>query len=201
MSELAKFAAVLQTYGPWGIFGIALIDSMGIPLPAVDIFLVGIAVDSVRHPLRAYFAAAMAIVGSLIGNAILYQAIQRGRDVFSKNKVDPGKFQAWFQRYGLLTVFVPAVTPFVPLPLKVFVISAAAFRTRFVTFMAVMVTARVIRYFGVSWLALQLGADARGLLTRHGWTILAVAIGIGHLFYVAIRWSDRHRASNDRLTI
>jgi len=34
MSELAKFAAVLQTYGPWGIFGIALIDSMGIPLPS-----------------------------------------------------------------------------------------------------------------------------------------------------------------------
>ena len=195
MSELAKFAAVLQTYGPWGIFGIALIDSMGIPLPAVDFFLVGIAVESVRHPSAAYFAAAMATVGSLIGNAILYKTVHRGRDVFSKKKGNSGKFQAWFQRYGLLTVFVPAVTPFVLLPLKVFVISAAAFRTPFATFMAVMAAARVIRYFGVAWVALQLGADAEGFLTRNGWTLLAVAIGVGHLFYGAMRWSDRRRAA------
>jgi membrane protein YqaA with SNARE-associated domain len=195
MSKLANFAAVLQTYGPWGIFAIALIDSMGIPLPAVDLFLVAIGVDSVRHPSRAYFAAAMAIVGSLIGNAILYQTIHRGRDAFIKNNGDAGKYQLWFQRYGLLTVFVPAVTPFIPLPLKVFVISAAAFRTPFATFMTVIAAARVIRYFGVAWLALQLGADARGFLTRNCWTIAGVAIGVAHLLYLAMRWSGRHRAA------
>jgi membrane protein YqaA with SNARE-associated domain len=195
MGKLAKLAAFLQTYGPWGIFGLALIDSMGIPLPAVDLVLITIGIDSVHRPGIVYFAAAMAIAGSLIGNAILFQAALHGRRLFSKKEADPGKFQEWFRRYGLLTVFVPAVVPFIPLPLKVFVISAGAFRTRFATFMAVIAAARVIRYLGVAYLALQLGADARGFLTHNAWTIVGVVIGVAYLLYLAMRWSERRRTA------
>ena len=122
----------------------------------------------------------MAVLGSLIGNIILFQAARHGRRLMSArgDAGEPGKFQEWFQRYGLLTVFVPAVVPFVPLPLKVFVISAGAFHTPFATFMAVIVAARVIRYFGMAYLALQLGADAKGFLTRNGWTLVGIAIGV-----------------------
>jgi len=58
MGKLAKLATFLQTYGPWGIFGLALLDSMGIPLPAVDFLLIGIGVDAVHRPGVVYFAAA-----------------------------------------------------------------------------------------------------------------------------------------------
>jgi len=195
MGKLAKLTAFLQAYGPWGIFVLAMVDSMGVPLPAVtDVVLMTIGVDSVHHPSVAYFAAAMATTGSLIGTAILFQAALHGRKLFSRKETDPGKFQGWFQRYGMLTVFVPAVVPFVPLPLKVFVISAGAFRTRFSTFMVVITAARIIRYFGMAYLALQLGADARGFLTRNGWTIVGVAIGVAYLLYLAMRWSERRRA-------
>src|SRR6476469_8817779 len=136
-ATLAKLSAILQTYGPLGIFGLALLDSMGIPLPGgTDLLLLGIAVKSVHEPSRAYLAASMALVGSLIGNMILFQGSRHGRRLMSKEDREAGKFQGWFRRYGLLTVFVPAVVPIVPLPLKVFVISAGAFHTPFGKFIA-----------------------------------------------------------------
>lgn len=194
MGKLSKLSTLLQTYGPWGIFGLALLDSVGVPLPGTtDAILLGIGIESVHAPSRAYFAAMMAIFGSLVGNAILFQAVRRGRKLFGKETADPGKFQTWFRRYGLLTVFVPALVPFVPLPLKVFVISAAAFRTPFVTFMGVITVARLIRYFGVAYLALELGADAKGFLIRNGWTIVGVVIGVAFLLFFAMRWSERRR--------
>ena len=190
-ATLAKLAALLQTYGPWGVFCLALLDSMGIPIPGgTDLLLLGISVESVHAPWRAYLAALVALIGSLIGNVILFQAAKHGRRLVSKKDAEPGKFQGWFRRYGLLTVFVPAVVPIVPLPLKVFVISAGAFRTAFGRFVAVILVARVIRYFGVAYLGLQLGADARGFLIRNGWTLVGVAIALVFLLYVAMRWSE-----------
>ncbi len=189
---LAKLSAILQTYGPWGIFGLALLDSMGVPLPsATDLVLLGIGVESVHNPSRAYLAAFMAFTGSLIGNIILFHGAQHGRRLVSRRDAEPGRFQGWFRRYGMLTVFVPAVVPIVPLPLKVFVISAGAFRTSFGRFVAVIVAARVIRYFGMAYLALQLGADAQGFLTRNGWTVVGIAIGLAFALYFAMRWSER----------
>jgi len=57
----------------------------------------------------------------------------------------------------MLTVFIPAVTPVLPLPLKVFVVSAGALKTPFSKFLAVILLARVIRYFGEAYLGILLG--------------------------------------------
>src|SRR5689334_4743281 len=191
MRTLARLSPILQPYGPWGIFGLALLDSMGVPLPsATDVILLGIGVDAVRAPSRVYFAAFMALLGSLIGNVILFHCARQGRRLVSKPDAEPGKFQEWFRRYGLLTVFVPAVVPFVPLPLKVFVISAGALRTPFGKFMVVITVARVIRFFGLAYIALQLGVDARGFFLRNGWLLVGIAIGVALLLYLAMRWSE-----------
>src|SRR3954451_244679 len=153
-ATLPKLSAILLTYGPWGIFGLAMLDSVGIPLPsATDLVLLAIGVESVHAPSRAYLAAFMALTGSLIGNIILFQGARHGRRLMSSKEAEPGKFQAWFRQYGLLTVFVPAVVPFVPLPLKVFVVSAGAFHTDFRSFLLVIFAARVIRCFGLAYLA------------------------------------------------
>ena len=106
---------------------------------------------------------------------------------------EPGKFQAWFRRYGLLTVFVPAVVPIVPLPLKVFVISAGALPHAFRPFLAVIFAARVIRYFGLAYLALQLGADAKGFLTRNRVDAGRNRARGAFALYWAMRWSERRR--------
>src|SRR3954469_25426509 len=118
-ATLAKLSSILLTYGPWGIFGLAILDSMGIPLPGgTDLLLLGIGVESAHAPSRAYLAAFMALSGSLIGNVILFQGARHGRRLMSREGAPPGKFQVWFRQYGLLTVFVPAVVPILPLPLK-----------------------------------------------------------------------------------
>lgn len=187
MQETLKhFSLWLQAYGPWGIFALAAIDSAGVPLPtAADFMLLTIGITGLES--AAYFAAFMAFVGSLLGNILLFQMVRQGRRLMTKEEAAPGRFQQWFQQYGLLTVFVPAVVPLLPLPLKVFVISAAALGTPFNRFVAVITAARVIRYFGLAYLALQLGADAEGFLRRNAWTMAGVIIGIAFVLYFVAR--------------
>ena len=127
---LKRTGDALLAFGPVGLFVIALLDSLGVPLVGgVDALLLYL---SVKTPSVAYIAATTAIAGSILGNLILFRTARYGVRRFASEEVPDGKrqkFRIWFQRYGLLTVFIPAVTPFVPLPLKVFVISAGAMHT------------------------------------------------------------------------
>lgn len=194
---LAKISTALVAYGPLGVFLLGVLDSAGVPLPAaIDLLLLDVAVHSTHNPGHAYMTAFLAFLGSVAGNIALYQASRHGGRLFGRKQPSPGergRFQDWFHRYGLLTVFVPAVVPFVPLPLKVFVISAGALQTPFVRFLGVIVLARVIRYFGMAWLALKLGADAQGFLIRNGWTIVGGILGAAVLLYAAMTWTARRR--------
>ena len=61
---LHKIAAALVAYGPPGVFLLALLDSVGVPLPsAMDILLLLVAW---KTPDRAYFTAAMATAQTAI---------------------------------------------------------------------------------------------------------------------------------------
>ena len=191
---LSKIVAALIAFGPWGVFLLGFIDSLGIPLPAtMDALLVLVAV---KAPHRAYFTALMAVLGASGGSITLFLAARHGRRLFLKGEPPPGKrkrFERWFDRYGMLTVFIPAVTPVLPLPLKVFVVSAGALKTPFSKVLAVILLARVIRYFGEAYLGIQLGEDAQTFLARHIWMILGIVLALSGAAYMAIRMSDRRR--------
>ncbi len=196
---LAKLSAVLVAYGPVGIFFLAMLDSAGVPLPgALDLLFLDIAVHSTQEPWRAYASASIAVIGSLAGNLALFHAVRHGHRLFRKEEPPPAqkpRFREWFHRYGLATVFIPAVVPLAPLPLKVFVVSAALFRTPLRRFVPVIVAARVIRYFGMAWLGLQLGADARGFLARNGWTIAGAILAMMAVGYALSRVGAGRRAA------
>ena len=152
---------------------------------------------SVKTPHVAYIAATTAIAGSILGNLILFHTARYGVRRFASEEMPDGKrqkFRIWFQRYGLLTVFIPAVTPFVPLPLKVFVISAGAMHTPLSRFLVVIVLARVIRYYGEAYLGIRLGEDAHGFLSRNGWNIAGIAVALALVLVGLIKWYDRRRA-------
>ncbi len=198
-AALAKLQVILIAYGPWGIFLLSVIDSFGVPLPSMmDFLLVGVAAASHKDPHHAYFTAFLAVVGSMAGNAGLFMAARRGAGWMLKREPAPGerrRFREWFHRYGLLTVFVPAVTPVVPLPLKVFVISAGVLRTPFSRFFLVVLLARVIRYFGEAYLGLELGEEgAKTFFLRNGWMLALVAAIIAATVFVLIRYMDRRKA-------
>ena len=187
-------AAALMAYGPWGVFVLAAVDSLGVPIPAaVDLLLVGLAASSGHAAARAYGAAVLAIAGSLGGNLALFQTARQGRRLFGKPAAVPAnrsRFEAWFHRYGLLTVFVPAVTPVPPLPLKVFVICAGALRSQVKRFVAAILTARTVRYFGLAWLGIQLGGNAPAFLRHNGWMLAAVALAVAVMVVCLNRSKD-----------
>jgi membrane protein YqaA with SNARE-associated domain len=190
---LHRIADLLTAYGPPGVFLLALFDSLGIPLPAaMDALLLFIAWKSPEH---AYVSAALAIAGSLIGNIGLFAAARGGARRWVNAIPEPDKpqrFRAWFQRYGLITVFIPAMFP-IPLPLKAFVISAGALRTRLESFIAVILLARVIRYFGEAYIGIQLGEHAQQFLRHNAFTIAGAAILLALVLLFAVRLNDRRR--------
>ena len=197
---LAKITAALVAYGPWGVVLLCFIDSLGLPLPAtVDALLIFIAV---KAPGRAYFTALMAVLGSLAGNLALFLGVQHGSRLFIKTAHQtgrPGRFREWFRRYGLVTVFVPAAVPVLPLPLKVFVVSAGYLHTPLSRFFWVILLSRVLRYFADAYLGIRLGADAQSFLVRNAWTLAGIAIAAAAALLFAFRWNDRRRKSAENV--
>jgi membrane protein DedA with SNARE-associated domain len=190
---LHKIADALIAFGPPGVFLLALLDSVGVPLPAaIDGLLLLVAW---KTPERAYLTACLAIAGSLIGNIALFLAARGGGRRWINSVPEPDKpqrFRNWFGRYGLITVFIPAMFP-IPLPLKVFVISAGVLHTPFPKFLFVILLARVIRYFGIAYIGIQLGEDAPHFLEHNAFTIVGAALGFAFALVLAIKLKDRRR--------
>jgi membrane protein YqaA with SNARE-associated domain len=189
---LARITSALVAYGPLGVFLIGLIDSIGVPLPAtMDALIILIAV---KAPQRAYLAASMGVLGSIGGNVALFEMARFGVRRFVREVESGGKssrLRNWFHRYGLITVFIPAAVPILPLPLKFFVVSAGVFRMARVRFLLVILVSRALRYFGDAFLGVKLGADAQGFLHRNAWTLTAIAVGMALVLLGLIRWADR----------
>jgi len=191
---LHTLSEALVRFGPAGVFLLAVLDSAGVPIPAaMDFLLMFVAYKSPDH---AYFTAAMATLGSLGGNVTLFLLSRHGVRRFFKPHVpgQPGRFRVWFDRYGLVTVFIPALLP-IPLPLKVFVISAGVLRTPMAQFVAVILVARVIRYFGEAYLGIRLGLGAQDYLRHNKWTLMGVAVGLALAMVLLLRLAERRRVA------
>jgi membrane protein YqaA with SNARE-associated domain len=189
---LPEIVKTLQDYGPWGVFTLAILDSAGVPLPAgVDVLLLSIAW---KVPASAYPAAFLAMAGSLCGNIGLFWAARGGARRWVKAVPEPEKpqrFRSWFRRYGLITVFIPAMFPIIPLPLKVFVVSAGVLHTRPGKFIVVILVARAIRYFGLAYLGIQLGENARYFLQHNAFAITGAAVVLTLGLVLLIKWNGR----------
>jgi membrane protein YqaA with SNARE-associated domain len=188
-----KIIDALVAYGPYGLLVLSFIDSAGIPIATgMDALLILIAV---KAPNQAPLAALMAVAGSLGGNAILYLAAQKGGRRFLAKSQQPGKahrFRLWFERYGLITIFIPALLP-IPMPLKLFVASAGALGTKMRSFLTVIALARLLRFGGDAWLGLVVGESSAGFLKKHSWHFVLAAIGLFLALYLLVRLNDHWR--------
>jgi membrane protein YqaA with SNARE-associated domain len=194
MHLLHQLSDALIQFGPWGVLLLSVLDSVGIPMPAVlDALLVYVAWHS---PERAWPTAAVAVAGSLAGNCALFFGARHGFRRFVKPPAPgrPAKFREWFRRYGLVTVFIPAFLP-IPLPLKVFVISAGLLHTPPSHFIGVILLARAARYFGEAWLGAHMGRDAQAFLNHNAWTMIGAALALALLLFWLIRFNDRRNNS------
>ncbi len=187
--------AALIAWGPVGILLLSILDSTGVPVAGIfDALLILVAAE---RPSAAWQSAGLAVAGSTAGNIILFMTAQRGGRRFMNKAAPEGKgarFREWFRRYGMLTVFVPAITPIVPMPLKLFVISAGVMGTSLAQFVTVILIARIIRYFGVAWLGVALGTGSAEFLKTHAWMFAAGAAALFAMLYAFILVRGRRRA-------
>ncbi|HVW09627.1 MAG TPA: VTT domain-containing protein [Bryobacteraceae bacterium] len=188
---LAHLTQILVAWGPLGVLLLSILDSSGVPVAgAFDALLILIAIE---RPATAWWCAGIAVVGSSIGNMILFSISRRGGRRIQAQPAEEGKsrrFRAWFLRYGLLTVFVPAMIP-IPMPMKVFVITAGVLGTPLMEFLGVIVSARIVRYFGEVWLGVKLGHDSTAFLKSHAWQFVGSAVAMFAFLYGVMVW--RHR--------
>jgi membrane protein YqaA with SNARE-associated domain len=184
----------LIAWGPLGILVLSVLDSSGVPVAGVfDALLIVIAVE---RPSVAWLCAGLAVIGSTVGNTALFYTARGGGRRFMHEAVPDGraaKFQNWFRRYGLVTVFVPALVP-IPMPLKLFVISAGVLGTARTEFISIILVARFLRYFGEAWLGVRLGKGSSAFLKTHAWSLVVGAVLIFVSLYLFILIRDRQRS-------
>lgn len=159
----------------------------------VDALLV---VMAALKPSQAYIDAGTAVLGSLIGGMVLFLIARKGGEEYLQRFTSHGRgarLRAWFQEYGLLTVFIPALVP-IPLPLKIFILSAGALQVPPARFLIVFGAARILRYLMLAWLGIRLGAQTWPYIRAHLWQLTLLSAAMFLVLYFGIRFWHLYRA-------
>ena len=194
---LGQISQYLISFGPFGLFAIAFLDSVMVPLPGgVDAVLLLLAA---ARPSWLLIYVAAATIGSTIGCVALYRLSQRaGKKALSKfSESKQKRVKDLLDRYDVMSVLVASLLP-PPFPFKLFVVSAGVFRLNLMRFTLAVAGGRTFRYLLLGYLAARYGDQAKELLTRYypaiGITLAVLIV----LFFVAkalMRQSGKNQPS------
>jgi membrane protein YqaA with SNARE-associated domain len=191
----------LVAWGPHGLFVLAILDSAGLPVVGgVDFLLITIAMNT---PNYAYLAAIYAIVGSLAGSLILFGIARKGGEAFlAKQLSSPNgrRLHGWFEQYGLVTVFIPAVSP-LPMPMKIPVFCAGALEVHWSYFTGVVLAARTIRYFALAYLGMRYGSATFLFLRKHLVEVGVIALILAGIAVLVIRIARRRERRHHKAQV
>jgi membrane protein DedA with SNARE-associated domain len=189
---MKEFLSWLLAWGSPGLFLAAFLDGAGLPIPGgVDVLVMYLASQS---PDQAIWLGVLAVLGSVLGNFILFLIARRGGQAFLEKRSSSKRsrtFRHWFDTYGLLTVFVSALVPLPVMPMKIFVLSAGALGSPPLRFLAVFLSARIPRYIGLALLGSAMGNNALDYLRLHVWHLFAFAAALFVLLAVIVRYADK----------
>lgn len=180
--SLTRLSEVLITFGPFGLFVVALLDSSFVPLPSsADALMLLL---TTAHPRWMVLYALVATVGSAIGCLILYyfsrRAGHRALARFSERKQK--RVKEWIDRYDVIAVLVASVLP-PPFPFKLFVVSAGVFRFSVTRFLIAIIVGRGFRFLLEGYFAIRYGAQAKAVLAQYyPWIGLGLAVVIVVVF-------------------
>jgi membrane protein YqaA with SNARE-associated domain len=191
LGRLAKVSNYLITFGPFGLFAIALLDGAFVPMaggPDAVVMLL-----SASRPGWMVFYAAAASLGSTAGCIILYYISQRaGRRAlarFSPSK--QARVKDLIERYDVLSVLVASLLP-PPFPFKLFVVSAGVFRLSIMRFAIAIFAGRAFRYLLEGYLAARYGDHAKEWLA-HYYPAIGVSLAVLIVLAFIGRSLWRHR--------
>jgi membrane protein DedA with SNARE-associated domain len=190
---MKRFRDLAVAWGPLGVFLFAVIDSAGVPNPGgTDLLLLAV---TIANPSSAWTCAGLAVAGSILGSAIFYEILSRGGEKFLVRLTSSGRgaqFRAWFHRYGLVAVFIPALLPVPFLPYKALAGCAAGLCVGRGRFLLVILAARVLRYCGLAYLGATLGNNSIGWIGAHALQMGMAAVILFVLLYILVRFADRN---------
>lgn len=179
-----KVSSYLITFGPFGLFAIALLDGAFVPMaggPDAVVMLL-----SAARPGWVVIYAAAATIGSTAGCVILYYISQRaGRRALARfSPAKQARVKDLIERYDVLSVLVASLLP-PPFPFKLFVVSAGVFRLNVVRLAVAIAVGRAFRYLLEGYLAARYGDHAKEWLAHYypaigiGLAVLIIAIFVG----------------------
>ena len=194
---LGQVSQFLISFGPFGLFAIAFLDSVMVPMPGgVDAVLLLLAA---ARPSWLLIYVAAATIGSTIGCVALYRLSQRaGKKALSKFSASKQKrVKDLIDRYDVMSVLVASLLP-PPFPFKLFVVSAGVFRLNLMRFTLAVAGGRTFRYLLLGFLAARYGDRAKELLSRYYPAIgitLAVLIVVFFVAKALMRQSGKNEPS------
>lgn len=187
-----KIVAFAGTLGAPGLFLISFLDSSVLTFPVInDLLLIEL---SIQHPARMPLYAFMAAVGSVLGCVLLYFIARKGGEAFFHKKAGEraNAIRHWVERNGFGGMLVAALLP-PPTPFKIFVFAGGVFEVPLASFASAISLARLIRYFGVGYLALKYGNNALPLLAQHKMEVAIALVLFVAVSYGLSRWILRER--------
>jgi membrane protein YqaA with SNARE-associated domain len=182
---LTRLSEYLITFGAFGLFVVALLDSTFVPLPSsVDALMLLL---STTYPSWMLLYAFMATSGSALGCLILYlisrRAGARALNRFSEPK--QRRVKHWIERYDIFAVLAATLMP-PPFPFKLFVVTAGVFRFSLVRFMLAIIVGRGFRFLLEGFFAVRYGSQAKEILAKYyPWIGLGLVAGI--VIFVLLR--------------
>lgn len=182
---LGRLSEYLITYGAFGLFVVALLDSTFVPLPSsADALML---VLSTAHPSWMLLYAFMATAGSALGCFILYsisrRAGSRALNRFSERKQQRVKYL--IERYDMIAVLVATLLP-PPFPFKLFVVTAGVFRFSLLRFMIAIIAGRAFRFLLEGYFAVRYGAEAKEILAKY-YPWIGIGLVVAIIVFVIIR--------------
>jgi len=182
---LTRLSEYLITYGAFGLFAVALLDSTFVPLPSsADALMLLL---STTNPSWMLLYAFMATAGSAIGCWILYLISRRAgaRALTKFSEARQQRVKNWIERYDALAVLVATLLP-PPFPFKLFVITAGVFRFSLLRFMLAIIAGRAFRFLLEGYFAVRYGAQAKEILAKYyPWIGLGLVVAI--LIFVLVK--------------
>lgn len=182
---LTRLSEYLITYGAFGLFAVALLDSTFVPLPSsADALMLLL---STTNPSWMLLYAFMATSGSALGCWILY-LISRRAGARALNRFSEAKQQRvknWIEKYDAFAVLVATLLP-PPFPFKLFVVSAGVFRFSLLRFMLAVIVGRAFRFLLEGYFAVRYGAQAKEILAKY-YPFIGLGFAVLIILYLVLR--------------
>jgi membrane protein YqaA with SNARE-associated domain len=147
--------------------GVSFIESSFFPIPPDTILIPMVLAERRRWFRYAVICTVASVLGALLGYVIgawLFEAIGQPILAFYGKEDSFEQVAAWYNEWGGWGVLFAAVTPF---PYNVLTIFSGATGLDLVTFIAVSVIGRGLRFFFVAWLLYRIGEPIRLFIEKH----------------------------------